>query len=368
MSHLIAPDELILVPPSLEVETAIPIDQAADAACKQLALPLLGGPSGRGWSYFSLAEACPFLWKETYGSHDQKDGRERTKPTPELQIGGLFHLLLALYYAYGLDGEGAAFHRRRGLLAPHLVEKLPQRGPKPKRRVRIPSDAADRLLGHLKELADLHAALASVIPEARPALTVILEAERIFDAHTNFYGEGQEDLVPLAVEWLGEDSQLGYTCRYDLIARLGASDPFVRSGQLDEGAVVVVEHKSARWLNDWARESWFLDGEILGQALCWGPSQLDRLFGPLAGILVSVTTKEKVPKFERILVSKKPAATDAFAKLIRWQKSEIALWRATDYFPRRLVSCWRFGKPCGLLPKCRGETAAEALLVPDEED
>lgn len=354
----VSADTTILIPPLMEAELAQPMDAAADAACEALGLPLLGGPSGRGWSYHSVAQSCPHLFRETYGANGEGSGKERTHPAPELQIGGLFHLLMALYYGYGL-GDGEAFYYKRGLLAPSLVERLGKRGRKtPKDWIKLPNDAADQILARLRAEAD---------PERlavdKPSMSILLEAERIFDAHTNFYGGGQEDTIPLAVEWFAEHPLLGYTCRYDMIVRLGEDDPFVRAGHFEAGAVCVIEHKSARWLSEWARENWFLDGEILGQALLWKASGCEHLFGPLAGILVDIVTKEKVPKFERVLVPPNPITTAAFEQSIRWQHGEIALWRAANYFPRRLTACWRFGKPCGLLQKCRADAASESLAL-----
>jgi len=367
-------EDTVIFPPGMQEALAVPMDVAADEACEKLGLPLLGGPSGRGWSFMSVAQACPHLWEQTYGAHGERDGKERTKPAPELQIGGLFHLLLALYYGYGLSGTGDAFYHRRGLLAPDLHDRLGKRGKKTARDwVKIGETAADSLLAFLKGRADggetakaiwdgLNAATGvNIIPEAKPSLNIILETERLFDAHTNNYGNGREDVTPLAVEWFAEHPALGYTCRYDMIVRLGKDDPFVQSGQLKSGATVVIEHKSAKWLSDWAQESWFLDGEILGQLLLWGPSGCDTVFGPLAGVIVDITTKEKTPKFSRILVPPNLGTLAAFEKMIRFQQAEIALWKATGYFPRRLTSCWRFGRPCGLLQSCRASAVEESM-------
>ncbi len=367
------PEDIVLSFPELEAALSIPIDVAIDEASQKLGLPLLGGPSGKGWSYFSVAASCPWLWTRTYPPHGK--GFELTTPPAPLQIGALYHSLMAMFYGYGLGG-GEAFYHRRGLLAPGLVEKLGKRGPKAKRDwVSLPPDGADKLLAELKAMAekglpnDLERSVDdSVIPEPRPSLSIILEAERLFDAHTGFYGSGEEDLEPLAIEWFAEHPLLGYTCRYDAIMRLGPNDPFVREGQLDAGGVVIIERKSAKWLNEWAKEGWFLDGEILGQLLLWEPSGCAKLFGPLAGLIVDIVTKEKSPKFERILVPKNPVTTRIHEQNIRYQKAEMEWWRATGVIPRRFVSCWKFGKKCALYEECRSESAAEAADLPTLEN
>ena len=356
-------EEMISLPPSMEAELAIPIDKAADDCCQRLGLPLLGGPSGDGWSKWSVAQQCPYLFQQTF---ELGDGRERTKPAVPLQVGGLFHTLLALYYAYGL-GDGAAFHYRRGLLAPSLAPRLHKRGRHAANEIaQIPNDAADQLLAALK-LSAAPPSDASVVQVPGPSMSVILEAERIFDAHTQFYGDGQEDVQPLAIEWYAEHEAIGYSCRYDAIVKLDADDPFVREGRLAAGSIVAVEHKSAAWLSEWATDGWFLDGEILGQLLCWQPSGCERVFGPLAGLLVDVVTKEKTPKCTRILVSPKPATVAMYEKVIRWQAAELAMYRAIGYWPRRIVNCWRWGKPCGLYQHCQSVGAIEGALLTEGE-
>ena len=359
----ITEDSLLLLPESMEEELAIPLDDAIDAACAALKLPVLGGPSGSGWSKYKTAQHCPHLFKATYLGG--ANGKEKTHPTVQLQVGGLMHALMAFYYAYGL-GQGRAFYRNRGLCAPEIADRI--RGRKAKSDfVEIPPDAADKLLLFLHGAADPSLDRGTV-PTARPSLSMILEGERIFDAHTNFYGQGNEDLEPLAVEWFAAHPLLGYTCRYDMIARLGPMDPFVTAGYLEAGSVVIIEHKSSKWLNQWAREGWFLDGEILGQLLLWEASGMAKLFGPLAGLLVDIVTKEKVAKYERVFVSKNPATVNAYERGIQYQNAEFALWQATSFYPRRLVSCWSYGRKCGLYEECRSDAANELAMGAPEID
>ncbi len=359
-------NDLILLPGSMEADIAMPMDVAVDAACARLGLPLFGGPSGNGWSKYSLAQTCPHLFRKTY-MEAGSDGHELTHPAEQLQIGALFHTLLGLYYAYGLDGEGNAYYWKRGLLAPDLESKLKRSGRRSASAdVKLAPDAADKLLAYLETQAEpphtdnpVDALLQRA--EARPGYSMIQTAKKLFDGHTSYYGAGREDCTPLAVEWFAKHPITGYTCRYDCIARLGENDPFVQDGTVPAGSTVVYERKSSGWMSEWATEGWFLDGEILGQLWLWEPSGCARVFGPLAGLIVDVTTKEKVTKYARIFVPPNPVTIHAHARGVTYQNAEMALWEATGFYPKRWVSCFRFGKKCGLYEACRAETAVESL-------
>ncbi len=79
---------------------AMPIDEAVDQIFAEKGWPLLGGPSGRGWSFFSTAQRCGRLFQTTYdvpgGTNAHRQTLGGSVPAP-LQIGGLFHVLEALY-------------------------------------------------------------------------------------------------------------------------------------------------------------------------------------------------------------------------------------------------------------------------------
>lgn len=369
-------------------ESRMPMDLAVDAALAQLGLPLLGGPSGSGWSKYSVAQTCPYLFQATY---ELGDGHERTYPDQNLQVGGLYHALIALYYAYALGANGGVRAYRRGLIAPQYAARLAD--PSQAVPVRIPADAPDQLLARLKWMAaqsiETVAADPSVaallappskipplpdlstlpapdgfdpLPEAvaGPDESLILQAERVFDAYTEYYGRGHEDVRPLAVEWHAAHPLLQYTCRYDAIMRLGPYDTLCQTGVLPPGSIVIYERKTAKYLSEWAQDGWFLDGEILGQLLLWKPSGCENIFGPLAGLVVDVVTKTKRPQFARIFVGQNPVTVRAHEQGIQYQNAEIALWRATGLYPKRWVSCWRYNRKCGLYEQCRAATATEA--------
>lgn len=348
----------IPVPASIEAPDAMPLDQAIDLACEKLGLPLLGGPSGRGWSYFSVAQRCPHLF-----GLQRASGGVRSTPAAPLQVGGLYHTLQSLYYGHGL---GPAVGTQRGLMSATVMDGFVQRfgreGAKTLRALQleaaeIPADAADRLLAELKALADgtrnLQASVDGTEPIKLPSAALIYEAERLFDAHTSFYGEGREDVTPLAVEWLAVNNALGYTCRYDMIGALGPGDPLVVGGALPVGSVLIYERKTSAYLSEAVTDGWWLDGEVLGEILNWEPSGCAALFGPLAGVIVDIVTKAKVPKFHQVLLPADLATVAEHERWIRYTNSEIGLWEATGVYPKRFTQCFdRWGK-CGNWQNCR---------------
>jgi len=350
---------LIPLPTSIEAPLAMPLDEAIDIVCQKLGLPLLGGPSGKGWSMYSTAQRCPHLYKRTYVERPLGDllqiGRalldgELRAPAAPLQVGALYHTLQALYYAHGL---GAYICENRGIIRRDLADcniwdRRHQWEP-------IPADAADKLLAELYVMAepvaeDLTAAVEGDASKLRkrPSAVLIHEAERCFDKHTEYYGS-REDLEPLAIEWLAFNEELNYSCRYDAIFRLGKN----HSLPLPAGSVVVYERKTASWLSEMTREGWWLDGEILGEILNWRPGGCESLFGPLVAVVVDIVTKSKDQKVEQIVIPADLPTVEEHARWLRYTQGEIAQWHATGAYPKRLTQCFdRWGK-CGNWDLCR---------------
>lgn len=302
-------------------EQTINIDEATDRIFTSLNWPLLGGPSGRGWSFFSTAQRCGQLFKKSYDVAPEKL-LQKVNAQP-LQIGALFHTLEALYYGHAL-GNAFVLPDRQGLVAESLA--LPGR----RKRWSVPSGACETLLKALRALKDEGG--------REPDATVIDEAERIFDVHTNWW-DNREDVQPLGVEIFARHPKLGYTCRYDLVARVGKHDP-----ELPEG-VFIFEKKSAKWIDEKLLEGWQLDGEVLGQLLCWKPSGMEELFGPLSGVVVDIVSKGRTVDCRRVIVPPTAPAVPHHEKWMRWVAAEIEQWRAVGVYPQRFANCWtRYGR------------------------
>lgn len=346
--------EIPIAPDLLDDTSTMPIDEAVDAIFTERGWPLLGGPSGRGWSFFSVAQRCGRLFQATY-DHGQPNAHREilggAVPAP-LQIGALFHTLEALYYAAALGEHAIIAPERRGLCAPQC-----RSAGRPKIWKADPH-AVDELLRALKAMCganedqlerQLRASVGQAplpTPPARaPSLTVVLEAERLFDAHVRYWGK-TEDVTPLAVEWFSEDEKLGYTCRYDAIMRVGDNDPLIPPG------VYIFERKTAKWLDESYLESWTIDGEVLGQIHCWHNSDCERRFGKLSGVVMDVVSKGKAPECRRIVIPPDVPMAAQHARWVEMTKSNISLWRALQVYPQSFANCFsRYGR-CSQWSNC----------------
>lgn len=325
------------------------MDKAIDEACILLGLPLLGGSSGRGWSYYKRGFQCLQLFQGR-----NIEGIEEGPQTEPLQIGGLYHVLHALFYGVGLGNAG---YYERGLLAQHIDRGYNRIG-------ELPAVAADLLLAQLTrrareaEAAQVQGAqepdpeTGEVLPPVvGPSLKCILEARRLFDAHTTHW-DTREDVTPLAVEWLTQHPTLPHTCRYDMIGLVGKRDPLLPPG------TYIFECKTARTLTDSVQEGWYLDGEILGQLMDWGPSGCEALFGPLAGLVVDIVTKEKTPTCHRVVVPAASPAVREFERSLRKLLIDLDYAQLTGYYQKSLNACWenrgsRSERRCVRFDRCR---------------
>jgi len=354
---------LIPLPASIEAPDSLPLDAAIEIACEKLGLPVLGGPSGRGWSYYSIGQRCPHLFDRQYNAPrraaeasgvpiDEFMARVRELRTPAapLQIGGLYHALQALYYGVGL---GEAIEHERGLIRADLKPATLRGRPK---RWTLPNNAADQLLAELRTMsepvaADMQAALEGATRGKRPAASLIYEAERCFDAHTNYYDD-KEDVEPLAVEWLAVNAALNYTCRYDAIMRIGPRHPIAMHPAIKPGAVCVYERKTSAYLSKMATDGWLLDGEILGEILNWEPSGCAELFGPLAAVVVDIVTKAKTPAFLQVVIPADLSTVHEHERWIRCTQGELGLYEAMGVYPKRFTQCFDRWGQCGEWNNC----------------
>ena len=141
--------DIPIAPDLIEDPTTLSIDEAVEQIFVERGWPVLGGASGKGWSYYSVAQRCACLFRETYdGPHADAQRSRRVDgqvPAP-LQIGALFHVLEALYYAAELEGGALVQPDRGGICA------LEFRGPGRVKEWAPPVDAADQLLLALKTM------------------------------------------------------------------------------------------------------------------------------------------------------------------------------------------------------------------------
>jgi hypothetical protein len=140
-------------------------------------------------------------------------------------------------------------------------------------------------------------------------------------------------------ETLGVDSPMEYTARLDTVVK-----------NRQTGAIHPLEHKSAKALNKSILEGYQLSLQILGQAYlfakCVDTKQMD---GVLSHVIVSVTTKQVTPQFQRVPVLPSPEHLRAFEKsIITWQALRSHVERLN--YPPNFSACAGYARGYS---KCR---------------
>jgi hypothetical protein len=245
--------------------------------------PLGVGSSADGWSKMAEFQRCPYrYWLRHEAGAIYSAGPE---PAP-LQIGGLWHAAVACHYCRMLE-KGMPGWRAT---------------PPP------PIDFID------------------AVEEAGAELAYVEEARRMFYGYQEHHGVN-DPLRPLAIE-MGAGIQGVHTSRFDMVA-----------SEERLGGIWIVEHKTAFAETAEVIEGWYLDGEIIGECYSWRLSGLDKVFGPLMGVIVNLGIKARPPTFRRLEV---PIPESVMQDYIRDRAHWGAVrehYRKIGYWPRKLQGC-----------------------------
>ncbi len=159
-----------------------------------------------------------------------------------------------------------------------------------------------------------------------------------------------EGIQPLAIE-LGAGVEGIHTCRYDMLASIN-------------GGTWIVEHKTASRESRDVIESWWNDGEIIGEVYGYKLSGLEKVYGPLVGVLVNIVIKTKEPKFRRVEVVIPDSLVDRYARDRQYWAVARDTARQTANWPRKLQGCISRYDTCTFWDHCRNadETDSNRLL------
>jgi len=266
------------------------MDDALVKAFELYGMERMGGASGRGWSRIATMQRCLYLYKRRY-----LDG-ERGGPSTALEVGSCFHTMMALYYW--------------AMREPQEARLSPER-------------LRHELLGFG---ADVRA---------------VEDSWRLFEAYSNHYSN--DYLTPLAEELYASDGD--NTCRYDLIARVEPNN------QVPPGTWLV-EHKSASRFDMATLEGWKNDGEIIGQIMLYKPAKLVKKYGKLMGVIVNIVGKQKIPRFERVIIPVQKWQATAHKKDLRVWNALEQLCVATNTWPRSRAHCTNKYGFCSHFDEC----------------
>lgn len=281
---------------------AVPMDVAVAKAFAQAGAPVLGGPSGDGWSKLADLQRCPYRY---YLMHERKLVLPGPLPPP-LEIGILHHAVLACHYARLLPEGYPGYHPRT---------------PPP------------------MELIDM-------VEAAGAELSNVMTARRLLWGYLEYWP--LDSVEPVAVEYQAGVEGI-HTCRYDMV---GWHD--------DE--LWIYEHKTASIETPELMDAWFLDGEVLGEMYGWKLSNLESVFGKLAGVCINIAFKNTPPRYRRLKVVVPAAVQRAYERDRAYYNAERRRHRASGYWPRKLQGCLsRYNDVCGFFPHCRDGLPVEKV-------
>lgn len=322
----------------------------------------LGGSSGPGgWSARSLVMTC--MYKAHRASLPRGQDAIQRGHSEALEIGSLWHFLRAVDYGARIEHAGrvpCACKLKK--LVPLMIASIcttcngtGRAGPKAKcpacKRgiVRVPALCAPCALcegrGWIPAPVFDTAQLRAQLLACKVNPDVVTEAYRLDEAYQAYYDN--EPLRPLAVEIRAEAE--GVSTRYDLIAEVVPNEANLPPG------VWIVEHKTASRADVATLEGWQNDGQILGHMWIYHRAGLVKRYGPLAGVMVDVAVKTKVPQFYRIMVPVSMPRARAHVQDLRAWEGVYRMFDATGYFPRNRKSCIHFGRKCEFFDHCAEE-------------
>lgn len=259
--------------------------------------PSSGSPWGS--TRWKLLRRCPREFFLTQSGVVKSNHRE-----PALDYGIAYHHVLEVYYRAlqgGADHPGAV-QEAWGALAP--MREIP-------------------------ECAEMYSTL-----------------ERMLVSYFELAANDRWRVIAVEEEIVYEGRDFNYSVRLDLLVE-----------DLERGGMWVVEHKSAQTITADLTAGYSLDLQVLGQI--WIVQECVDLtqYPPFKGVIVNITSKQKVPQHQRVEV------TATRAHLAEWRKSVCALADMETLakrhgWPKALGNCTgapRYFKQCAFFDICHGK-------------
>lgn len=266
-------------------------------------LPRLGGASGgSGWSAYQTLQRCPHLYKRKYIDRETDPYAPPVEDvkvsSPALEIGSMVHLYIACYYQRMID---AGYPLTPELCNEFFLEK-------------------------------------GLNPESTEV------SWKIFTGYRSHYAN--DAVRPLAVEHLAVDPRTKQSCRYDLIVEVLEHTTDYPKG------VYNLDIKTASREDYVTLHGWHGNGEIIGQMDLYQRLRLDLRFGPLAGSLIGLCFKTKVPKFKRVYVPVREWQLERHRQDLNYWDASRAMYKSLGVWPRARAACTTHFGLCSEFDAC----------------
>lgn len=274
------------------------IEQCIREAYERFGVKPLGGASEDGWSKMNDFQRCPYRYWLMHEPHVIDNDISTVGDTASyLGLGALYHAALACKYMRAIDSEyPTAF------------------------------------------------AVLAAVREFGGDASIVDECTRLIQAYEMHYG-ADSALSPLAIELPAGKPEI-HTCRLDMLAQVN-------------GATWIVEHKTASREDRTVLESWWLDGEILGEVYGYKLSGLEALYGPLTGVLINICIKTKEPKFRRVEVVVTDQLLNDYARDLQFWRGIRQAMRLGNIWPRKLNGCIGRYDTCTFWDHCRDAASTD---------
>lgn len=282
------------------------------------------GPSRRGSTFWNRVFHCPF---EHFLANEL--GWQNVMPHDPLDTGILWHAAKEAYYRAAL-----AWQDRMRAQAPDLDPRDPH-----------------FLRGHDAE--GQRAAFEVVqLLSREPGYEKIYETlSLMLDAYFERYRSDMWEIVDVEVTLESNRYGFEYSSRLDL---------FVIDHQPAAPVLRVVEHKSSMQINSLVTEGYTMDLQTMGQVwLVWTEVDLAQ-YPPFMGSLINITSKNKVPKTERVPLMPTEPMLQTFARSVHALSDALLdAWPRYGY-PRNFAACTRRYGRCEFFNLCRNNPEFDA--------
>jgi len=298
----------------IEAPDALSMNEALDQAFAKFNCEPLGGPSEDGWSKMGDLQRCPYRYylKNELGAVaiDPMDNNLKIRNPTALEVGSLFHAILAVHYG----------------------RRLPAGYPGWRANMPNPLD------------------FLQAVEEAGASIEHVRQVKRMYYSYSEYWGP-ELDLQPLAVEMSAGIPGI-HTCRFDMLA-------------YEDGGIWNIEHKSASAFTPDVLESWWLDGEVIGQFYAWDLSEMSKMFGaPLTGTKINLTSKGFPPRHMRVEIVQPREVVSTFARDRVFWNDLRTRYRNAGYWPRSLAGCMNRYDRCAFWTHCRDLNNDLVRIVP----
>lgn len=175
---------------------------------------------------------------------------------------------------------------------------------------------------------------------------MLTDLERVLTSYFEFAENDQWDVIAVEEELTYLGLGFDYSARLDLVVK-----------NREDGMMYVVEHKSAKVITDDMTQGYMLDQQTLGQAWLMATCVDLAQYPPFGGVLVNITSKQKMPKHVRVHIPASQPHLREFEKALT-ARARLNEYAASLGYPKMLGNCSgaaQYFSACSYFDICHGQ-------------